>query len=141
MNSAIYFAENWKHCSKIIFKCVNSVVGPMNSTWTVREQCINSVFYVSVWAGLKVAFQPCVFMPFFFFLCMWTVKSLCRGQKTLFEHCSRTVYALFMGPTTLFTHLKIILLQCFQFSVSTTISSIQTDPLWSTFYLFIFIVH
>ena len=31
-----------------------------------------------------------------------------------------------MGPTILFTHLKIILLQCFQFSA--TISSIQTDP-------------
>ena len=34
-----------------------------------------------------------------------------------------------MGPTVLFTHLKIILLQYFQFSVSATISSIQTDPL------------
>ena len=33
-----------------------------------------------------------------------------------------------MDPTTLFTHLKIILLQCFQFLVSVTISSIQTDP-------------
>ena len=32
-----------------------------------------------------------------------------------------------MGPTILFTHLKIILLQCFQFSA--TISSIQTYPL------------
>ena len=21
--------ENWKHCSKIIFKCVNSIVGPI----------------------------------------------------------------------------------------------------------------
>ena len=30
-----------------------------------------------------------------------------------------------LGPTALFTHLKIILLQCFQFS---TISGIQTDP-------------
>ena len=38
------------------------------------------------------------------------------------------VHALFMDPTTLFTHLKIILLQCFQFSVSATISSIQMDP-------------
>ena len=49
------------------------------------------------------------------------------------------LWALFMGPTSrenanltlklgftaLFTHLKIILLQCFQFSV---ISGIQTDP-------------
>ena len=35
-----------------------------------------------------------------------------------------------MGPTVLFTHLKIILLQCFQFSVFSfsKISSIQTDP-------------
>ena len=33
-----------------------------------------------------------------------------------------------MGSTVLFTHLKIILLQCFQFSVLATISSIQTDP-------------
>ena len=24
-----YFVENWKHCSKIIFKCVNSIVGPI----------------------------------------------------------------------------------------------------------------
>ena len=38
------------------------------------------------------------------------------------------IHSLFMGPTILFTHLKIILLQCFQFSVSATISSIQTDP-------------
>ena len=34
------------------------------------------------------------------------------------------VHILFMGPTILFIHLKIILLQCFQFSVSVTISSI-----------------
>ena len=76
--------------------------------------------YVSVWAGLKVAFQPCVFMPpffFFFFPCMWTVKSLWRRQKILFEHCLCTVHVLFMSPMTLFSHLKIILLQCFQFSV------------------------
>ena len=31
-------------------------------------------------------------------------------------HCSHTVHTLFMGPTALFTCLKIILLQCFQFS-------------------------
>ena len=24
-----YFAENWKHCNKIIFKCVNSIVWPI----------------------------------------------------------------------------------------------------------------
>ena len=35
-----------------------------------------------------------------------------------------------MGPTVLFMHLKIILLQYFQFSVSATISSIQTDSIY-----------
>ena len=24
-----YFAENWKHCSKIILKCVNSAMRPI----------------------------------------------------------------------------------------------------------------
>ena len=52
---------------------------------------------VSVWAGLKlkVAFQPCVFMLFFFFALQLTVKLLCREKNTirvLFIHCSRTVY-------------------------------------------------
>ena len=41
-----------------------------------------------------------------------------------------STFSLKMGPTALFTHLKIILLQCFQFSVFSfsKISSIQTDP-------------
>ena len=34
-----------------------------------------------------------------------------------------------MDPTALFTHLKIILLQCFQFSI---INSIQIDPKYNT---------
>ena len=68
---------------------------------------------------------------------------LCRRQKLLFTYYSSTVYALFMhlkilkmGPTVLFTHLKIILLQCFQFSVSATISSIQTDPRYIVLWCF-----
>ena len=47
-------------------------------------------------------------------------------------HCSRDPqvrnlanFELKLSSTALFTHLKIILLQCFQFS---TISGIQTDP-------------
>ena len=43
--------ENWKYCSKIIFKCVNSTVGPIfnekiDKKWNlwVREQCINVLF-------------------------------------------------------------------------------------------------
>ena len=52
----IYFAEteNWKHCSKIIFKYVNIAVGPIFNEsfvekrglwvpWTVHETCWNSV--------------------------------------------------------------------------------------------------
>ena len=41
------------------------------------------------------------------------------------------IHALIIGSTILFIYLKIILLQCFQFSVSATISSIQTDPIVS----------
>ena len=37
-------------------------------------------------------------------------------------------FSLKLGPTILFTHLKIILLQCFQFLVFSTINSIQTNP-------------
>ena len=36
--------KNWKHCSKIIFKYVNSIVGPVNSTWAVHKQYMNNVF-------------------------------------------------------------------------------------------------
>ena len=43
--------ENWKHCSKIIFKCVNSAVGPnfnekIDKKWNlwVHEQCIRALF-------------------------------------------------------------------------------------------------
>ena len=48
-----YFAEteNWKHCSKIIFKYVNSDVGPIfnekiDKKWNlwVCEQCIYTLF-------------------------------------------------------------------------------------------------
>ena len=43
--------ENWKHCSKIIFKCVNSVVGPIfnekiDKKWNlwVHEQYTDALF-------------------------------------------------------------------------------------------------
>ena len=50
-----YFAEkkteNWKHCSKINFKCVNSVVRlifneKVAEKWScvTREQCTNALF-------------------------------------------------------------------------------------------------
>ena len=54
----------------------------------------------------------------------------------LFSHCLCTVTILFthlkilkMDSTVLFSHLKIILLQYFQFLISVTISSIQTNSI------------
>ena len=69
-------------------------------------------------------FQARVFSFFFFFFpaAMWTKSSVNSASV----HCSRTyklhfltTFSLKIGLMTLFTHLKIILLQCFQFSVST----------------------
>ena len=53
----------------------------------------------------------------------------CTVHDTHKLHFS-TTFSLKMGSTALFTHLKIILLQCFQFSIFSfsKISSIQTDP-------------
>ena len=42
--------ENWKHYSKIIFKCVNSVVRPVNSAWTVCEQCFCPLHNKFMWS-------------------------------------------------------------------------------------------
>ena len=46
-----------------------------------------------------------------------TVHALLSIVHTLFSTVHRLKKILKMGPTVLFTHLKIILLQCFQFSV------------------------
>ena len=54
--------------------------------------------------------------------CPWDTQPLYSGKRILK-----------MSPTVLFTHLKIILLQCFQFSVSATISLIQMNPLYSIY--------
>ena len=117
-------------------------------TWT-------RVYIVPVWIALKPAlgFVSCIFSFLFFF---FFLVSYNRGQRLLFNeqqhffyfivplshqwvpytvhgthkcHISAT-FSLKMDPTILFIHLKIILLQCFQFqfSISTTISSIQTNP-------------
>ena len=93
--------------------------------------------YFVVWPfGLQWKWH-CVFLFFFFFsarnswLCqLWTVHSYTVHKSHKF-HFSVT-FSLKMGPTILFTHLKIILLQYFQFqfSISVTINSIQTDPVY-----------
>ena len=72
----LIFAEtenwNWKHCSEIIFKCVNSTVGPiLNKKGTEkcnlwdREQCTNALFTVD-----KVN------------CCGWTKKKKKKKRKT-----------------------------------------------------------
>ena len=70
----------------------------------------------AVWIGLKM--RLCFLLLFFYFfsrecwLFEWTVHCL----QTHKNHFS-TTFSLKMGLTILFTYLKIILLQCFQFSV------------------------
>ena len=72
-----YFAEieNWKHCSKIVFKCVNSAVGPIfnekiDKKWNlwvrVHEQCIYALFTEN-WS--KVA--ATVHVPYMNSSCLW----------------------------------------------------------------------
>ena len=89
--------------------------------------------------------------PFFFLFFFFSFMHF-RETKFIVYNYSSTVYALFTEPivtlfrikilkiglTVLLTHLKIILLQCFQFSVfsfqfsvSTKISSIQTAPIYN----------
>ena len=112
-------------------------------TWkvwaTCRRNLIHSECLDSAFSHVYVFWL----LFFFFFLRAWTVTSHGFTVHALFGTVHAlfcTVHALFtykkilkMGPTILFTQLKIILLQCFQFSVfsfqfSATISSIQTDP-------------
>ena len=82
-----------------------------------------------------------VSVPFFFFFSAWTANLLCRDKNqcsctvvVLFTYCSSTVHSLKilkMGPTVLFTHYFATVFSVFgfQFSVSATISPIQTDPI------------
>ena len=104
---------------------------------------------ISVCLDSKSAFPSCVlFLFFFFFLCFhtfwsiavtvqWTVTANVDFLQWTVHICTvygptnfilLSIFSLKMGPTSLFTHLKIILLQCFHFSVFSfsKISSIQT---------------
>ena len=91
-----------------------------------------------------------------FFQCIWIVTALFMHMDSLCKRHS----ALFMGPittllgkqilrtgtTALSTHLKIIFLQCFQFTVFSKISCIRMDPtylenLTINYIFFIFLTH
>ena len=87
------------------------------------------------WAFAASAFVIFTFRFFFFFFsrvleycgyCLINSNSKCWlfAVNSVYIYCSRThkfyflsIFSLKMGPTLLFTYLKIILLQCFQFSV------------------------
>ena len=92
------------------YKFNNKLLGGV----TLLNECLNP------WHVFMFEFSAFFFS---FFPSAWTVTSY--GFTMQETKC--TVHALFTGPTMLFTHLKIILLQCFQFSVSAKISCIQTD--------------
>ena len=85
-------------------------------------------------AAVRFSFAFCLIYLFIIIQPQHLTKS---SVNSAFVHCSwihkfhfSETFLLKMGLTILFTHLKIILLQCFQFqfSVSATISSIQTNP-------------
>ena len=89
-------------------------------------------YFVSIWIELKVTLR---FQVFFFFSYAWTVQGKKNTVYALFTNYSCTVYTLFTGLTTLFTHLKIILLQCFQFSVF-SFSNNKLNPNGPSIWLF-----
>ena len=64
--------ENWKYYSKIIFKCVNSAVGPVNSAWTV----VNSAWIVH--------FVSCIVNP-----CDVTVHTRWEKKETKLAEAKR----------------------------------------------------
>ena len=58
LNLLLLKTENWKHCSKIIFKCVNSIVGPIFNIFLIREQCMHSVWTVyTLFITVKIVSQ------------------------------------------------------------------------------------
>ena len=100
-------------------------------------------FIIDIVVYHKLLCLECVWIHGCWVLLFWVLLVHIRYMNSnhnfwpVFMHCLRThkfyflsIFSLKMGPTTLFTHLKIILSQCFQFSVFSfsKISSIQTDP-------------
>ena len=87
---------------------------------------------------LHLAYCASTFLvSLFFFQRIWIVTtlfmhmdSLCKRQSALFTRPTTTLFRkqiLKTGTTALSTHLKIILWQCFQFSVFSKISYFRTD--------------
>ena len=96
-----------------------------------------------LWDNVPVWIARFARLRFFFFFFFQNMNSKITWiYYTETKYCSCTVVVLFIhlkilkiGLTVLFTHLKIILLQCFQVSISTTISSTQMDPMCPCLYI------
>ena len=106
-----------------------------------------------IWCIARLHFW---FHFFFFFLVRTSSNSTIHAhgftvkrQSALFTGPTTTLFKkniLKTGPMALSTHLKIILLQCFQFSVFSKRSCIRTDPtnlenLTIDYIFFIFLTH
>ena len=95
-----------------------------------RNSFIGIIYLVPIWVLMKSHLIAYAF-PFFFFFSwafLWLLAFLvvqCTVHGT-YKPLFSTKLLLKMGFTALFTHLKIILLQCFQFSFFSKISRIQT---------------
>ena len=101
---------------------------------TIKLYYIN-VLYVSVWIRTKFSASASASSLFFFLfflklfsaklmLFWWVPCTVHEIHKPLFS----TKLSLKMSFMSLFIHLKIILLQCFQFSIFSKVSDIQTHP-------------
>ena len=109
--------------------------------WSFQKHFSNFLYYLF---GSKFTFSAFFFFFFFFPRVFFFLRQLSQ-----FTYCNSTVYdthnhfipkKIFkMDLTILFTHLKIILLQYFQFSISTKISYIQINPKCSKYYKWDFI--
>ena len=66
--------------------------------------------------------------------CQWVSCTVHEIHKSHFS----VIFSLKMSHTVLFTHLKIILLQCFQFSVSVIINLILNGPMDTSFHDLLF---
>jgi len=91
-----------------------------------KNSFILAQFYINlgaVWIARPCSrFQLCAFSNFFFFfragfVDFSTVNSVLVHYSRTHKHYFFVTFSLKMGSTVLFTRLKIILLQCFQFSV------------------------
>ena len=123
--------------SPIFYTVINEMTNALISFKPQKVGCYFNFFFLIYYffssnICLDLTYGVCgsslsIFSFFFFFnrnLWLFSCEP-CTVHGTHKHHFLAT-FSLKMSPTALFTHLKIILLQCFQFSAK--ISCIQTYP-------------